>query len=106
MSYRFHSKAASDVLMLEPAGSKVLNVIGLPPAPRGLIAVDFMPAAILALETAIRREQLMQADQHVTDEDAGDEQADQNVSLRQRAWPLLDMMRRASTAGEVIVWED
>ena len=30
--------------------------------------------------------------------------APKGVSLRQRVWPLIDMMRRCAEADEVIVW--
>ena len=104
MTYRFRSKATGDVLMLGPAGDSVLSAIGLAPAARGIIEPQAMPAAISAVEAAIAREEsLRPADRTAADAQAP--QADSEaVSLRQRAWPLVEMMRRAHAAGEAIVW--
>jgi hypothetical protein len=105
MLYKFKSKAAGDLIMLEPNGRRVLEIIGKDAQPKGIILPDQMPAAISALETAIAREE---ADQKVLEEDArGNGQtaprAD-SVSLRQRAVPFLDMLRRSQKAGKEIVW--
>lgn len=106
MIYRFHSKAAGDVVMLGAAGDAVLNAMGMAPAAKGIIEPPAMPAAIGALEAAMARDDALQrpgraADTEVPRPDDGD--ADP-VSLRQRAWPLLEMMRRAHATGEPVVW--
>lgn len=104
MTYRFQSKAAGDVLMLGPDGDKVFNAMGREPAAQGIIAPDAMPSAIRAIEAALAQEESQQpVGRAVADarqaEDGGDA-----VSLRQHAWPLMEMMRRAHAAGEAIVW--
>ena len=57
MLYRFKSKNMGDVIMLEPNGRQVLEIIGKTPSPRGIILPEQMPAAIEALEAAIRLEE-------------------------------------------------
>src|SRR5438128_398173 len=37
MLYKFKSKAAGDLIMLEPNGRRVLEIIGKDPAPKGII---------------------------------------------------------------------
>jgi hypothetical protein len=105
MLYKFKSKAAGDLIMLEPNGRQVLQIIGKDPAPKGIIEPGQMAPAILALESAIAREEAEQ-------KTAGDEaqargekpvRAD-GISLRQRAVPFVDMLRRSEKAGEDIVW--
>lgn len=101
MLYKFKSKAAGDLIMLEPNGRQVLQIIGKDAGPKGIIEPDQMPAAIAALEAAIAQEE---ADRKAA---AGDDAAPgkgDGVSLRQRAVPFIDMLQRASKAGKEIVW--
>ena len=105
MLYKFKSKAAGDLIMLEPNGRQVLQVIGKQPDAKGIIEPAQMAAAILALESAMAREE---ADQKKADPDAqatGEKAARADgISLRQRAVPFIDMLRRAEKAGQDIVW--
>ena len=105
MLYKFKSKAAGDLIMLEPNGRRVLEIIGKDPQPKGIIEPDQMPAAITALEAAMVQEE---ADQRaLLDEAKANGQTPprfEAVSLRQRAVPFLDMLRRCHKAGSEIVW--
>jgi hypothetical protein len=105
MLYKFKSKAAGDVIMLEPNGRRVLEIIGKDTGPKGIILPDQMPPAISALEAAIAKEE---ADQKALIEEAkakGEVPPKfDGVSLRQRAVPLLDMLRRCEKARAEIVW--
>ena len=105
MIYKFKSKATGDLIMLEPNGRRMLEIIGKDPAPAGIIQPAQMPAAVLALEAAIAREE---ADRKAAvDEARGTGHVlptFPDVSLRQRAVPFLDMLRRGSQAQTDIVW--
>lgn len=107
MLYKFKSKAAGDLIMLEPNGRRVLQIIGKDPGPQGIVLAAEMPAAIRALEAAIEREE---ADQRAAAEAARAEgrearaSGEEAVSLRQRAKPFIDMLRRCEAAGKEIVW--
>lgn len=105
MLYKFKSKAAGDLIMLEPNGRRVLQIIGKDPGPKGIILPEDMPAATKALEAAIAQEE---ADHKAAIEEAkqrGEEPPRFDaISLRQRAVPFLDMLRRCSQAGKEIVW--
>ncbi len=105
MLYKFKSKAAGDLIMLEPNGRRVLEIIGKDPQPKGIILPEDMKAAVTALEAAIAREE---ADQKaLADEAIANGQTPpkfDGVSLRQRAVPFLDMLRRCDKAGQEIVW--
>ena len=100
MIYKFKSQAAGDVIMLKPNGDHVLRIIGKEPGPRGIITLAEMPAAIAALEAAIRRE--AHADKEPRDDDVP--AAEERVSLQQRAWPLVEMMKEAHAGKADIVW--
>ncbi len=105
MTYLFQSKAAADVLMLDPAGDSVLAAMGLKPTAKGIIEPDQMLAAITAIEAAIALEDsLRPSELDMPLKATADPDEREPVSLRQRAWPLIDMMRRAHAAGTYVVW--
>lgn len=105
MLYKFKSKAAGDVIMLAANGEQVLRILGREPAPKGILEVADMPAALAAIEAAIldaeqaRRE--AEADAAAQGKALPPREA---VTLRQRAWPLAEMIKRAHAAKAVIVW--
>lgn len=101
MLYKFKSKAAGDLIMLEPNGRQVLQIIGKDPAPKGIIEPPQMDAAIQALEAAVAREEADQKQAEAAGEKAVRADA---ISLHQRVVPFIDMLRRARKAGEDIVW--
>jgi hypothetical protein len=105
MLYKFKSKAAGDLIMLEPNGRRVLQIIGKDAAPKGIILPEQIPGAIEALEAAVARDE---ADQQAQADEAKAKGETppraEAVSLRQRAIPFLDMLRRCQKAGEEIVW--
>lgn len=105
MLYKFKSKAAGDLIMLEPNGRRVLQIIGKDPGPTGIIEPHQMAGAITALEAAIASEE---AEQKAAIEEAqarGEVPARfEGISLRQRAVPFMDMLRRCAQADREIVW--
>jgi hypothetical protein len=102
MLYKFKSKAAGDVIMLGPNGDQVMRILGRDPAAKGIIEVAAMPAAIVALEAAIAAAETAAATPAAAG--APESPGADRISLRQRAWPLIEMMKRAHDAGEPIVW--
>ncbi|NBW79922.1 MAG: DUF1840 domain-containing protein [Betaproteobacteria bacterium] len=114
MIYKFKSRATADVLMLQPVAERLLQLIGkTTPAPTGIITLEQALHAIAALEEAILREET--PDPNPKDKafgaaapkelGAGQDQAEgQHVTLRQRATPLIQMLRRAHKAGQPVVW--
>jgi hypothetical protein len=103
MIYKFRSKAAGDVVMLGANGDQLLRALGREPAAKGIIEVAAMPAAIAALERAVADEEARGAGDE--NDNAGDEtHTTRGIGLRQRVWPMVEMMRRSQTAGEPIVW--
>lgn len=98
MLYKFKSKNAGDVIMLEGNGRRLLEVIGKDAGPTGIILADQMPAAIKALQDAIALEESR-------DEDPGDNAVQGDVlGLRQRAMPFIDMLQRNHKAGTDVTW--
>jgi len=105
MLYTFRSKAAGEVIMTGPIGDEVLRIIGKEPASRGVIEPAMMPAAILAIGEAIAHEEAEppQSEADSTEEDA-DRLRDERVTLRQRAWPFVEMLKRAHAEHAEILW--
>ena len=100
MIYKFKSKATADLIMLGPNGDQLLRLIGREPAAKGIIEPQTMFGAIADLQQAVASEEARR------DEAAGAAAAAaaDKVGLRQRVWPMIEMMKRAQAAGEPIVW--
>jgi hypothetical protein len=101
MIYKFKSKAAGDVIMLGPTGDRILRAAGREPAAKGIFEVTDMPALESAIERAIEADDAARASAAA---DADVAPAAEAISLRQRAWPLVEMLRRCHAAGHPIVW--
>lgn len=100
MLYKFKSKNAADVIMLEVTGRQMLEIIGKDAGRTGIILVDQMPAAITAIEAAVASEDKRAkeaVEQGVTPDT--DEPA-----LRQRAVPFIDLLRHCHQDGNDITW--
>lgn len=105
MNYLFKCKAAGDVLMTGPVGDRILRIIGKEPGVAGIIEAAALPAAMQAIEQAVLLEQRNDAGPDRFSQAAGRMSEELvEVSLRQRAWPLLEQMKAALRAGEAIVW--
>lgn len=110
MLITFHSKTVAEVLMLSPHAAPLLRAAGklsgdtIPT--RGVISVDQLPGAIASLEAAIKAEGPLAPEKDDYDNDEPPTAAMAlPVALQQRAFPLLDMMRRSLADGQDITWE-
>ena len=106
MIYKFKSKSAGDVIMMGPTGDQLMHLLGRQPAPKGIIESVDMPAAIQALEQAVAADEQGRAEDEAEAAAKGEKLAPREgaVSLRQRVWPLVDMMKRSHAHGHDIVW--
>lgn len=96
MLYKFKSKEAGDVIMLEGNGRQILEIIGKDPGPRGIILPEQMPAALAAIDAAIAQEK-------ANAQEAGAAHPE-GVSLQQRALPFIQMLQVNHKAGQDVVW--
>lgn len=103
MIYKFKSKATGDLIMLGPNGDQMLKLLGREPAPKGIVDVDQLAAAVAALRAAVRDAEAQARTQaeEGQEEEAPDRHA---VSLRQRLWPVIEMFERALEARQPVVW--
>ena len=99
MLYKFKSRAAADLVMLESVGRRLLEVLGREPVDKGIFEAPDLPALMQRLEQAIEQEE---AEREAKAQ--GQTIRRPEVSLRQRLWPMREMMRRSHAEGQPIVW--
>ena len=127
MLYKFKSRSTADLILLEPQGRRLLQIIGKEPGKTGIVTVAQIPSAIEALESAVLAEERQAAAQQEAaaaaarqaqaqeggdndndndneSEDNADGQRSEFVSLRQRAAPFIEMLRRSAEGGHDVVW--
>ena len=105
MIYKFKSKAAADVIMMGPNGDALLRAIGREPAPKGIIEPAACGPSIAAIEQALRADEAARAEAEAEAAARGDTlPAREGVALRQRLWPMVEMLKRAGAANEPVVW--
>ena len=127
MLYKFKSRSTADLILLEPQGRRLLQIIGKEPGKTGIVTVAQIPSAIEALESAVLAEERQAAAQQEAaaaaarqaqaeeggdndndndneSEDNADGQRSEFFSLRQRAAPFIDMLRRSAEGGHDVVW--
>ncbi|MDR1461844.1 MAG: DUF1840 domain-containing protein [Azoarcus sp.] len=113
MLLSFKSKAGANVIMFGDVAGRLLGVIGKDAGEaKGIVTVEQLPEAISRLQAAIDAERAQQnaksAAEREAEEDAereaGRSGMTASVDLAQRAWPLLDLLRRAQAGGVPVVW--
>lgn len=117
MIYEFKSRATGSVIMTRAVAEWILQIIGKTPGRTGIITVDQMPGAVDALNRAIAQEkEQLRAERRAMESVApasapasGAEKTDAEddpypVSLAQRAFPFIDLLKEAHRAGKDITW--
>jgi hypothetical protein len=120
MIYQFETQAGGRITYTDVVGAQLLHIIGKQPGPRGVITVEEIPAALRALEAAVQRDREMTLEQrrelepHATEEkrrgdprDPGRDDGREReppVSLGQRAFPFIDLLKHALNVKEDVTW--
>ena len=122
MLYKFKSRATADLILLEPQARRLLHIMGKDPAASGIVTAAQIPQAVAALEAAVLAEERQAAEQQAAaaartkegsegrndsadeGEDGDAQRSSEFVSLRQRAAPIIDMLRRSAEGGHDVVW--
>lgn len=105
----FKSRAASNVLMFSEHVLTIMQVIGraypdgLPE--RGVITYKQLADAIGALEQAMDTDRQKAQSDATADDDEPVHPIAEPVSFRQRAWPLLTMLKASEEAETDVMWE-
>jgi hypothetical protein len=105
----FRSKAAAEIFMFAETAQRMLQIIGKDDAQRGVIrgadvaiALQRLQDAVDAEKSALRDAQARQQDGERRGE-AGTESLPP-ITLGQRAFPLLEMLRAADRKGVDVTW--
>lgn len=105
MLYRFKSKAGADVIMMADSADSVLRLMGREPAPQGILEAAALSGLVHALEAGVAADEAQFQRAVDNAKAAGDAvPRRQGVSLRQRAWPLRELMQRSAKEGTDVVW--
>ena len=103
MLITFHSDAYADITMFGEVGTRLLKLMGHSGSVPGAIKAPDVPAALDRLTTAVSEqgdEPLGQA----PDEDDPEAPKQPVVSLRQRAFPLLELLKAAAENDSDVTW--
>lgn len=106
MTYTFKSQATGDLLMLTKPAQQILELVGKDPSKPGIIDVHEIAGAITALQKAIDAEKNRAKAMPKANEAAQADMQEANIpiSLEQRAWPFIEMLKAAQSAGKPVVW--
>jgi hypothetical protein len=104
----FRSKAAGEIFMFAETARRIFEILGRPEAPRGVITAEQVPESLRRLVDAVDEEkaQLKAAQQEA---DLADKQGDvreqqRPITLGQRAFPLIEMLRAAEKKKVDVTW--
>ena len=102
----FRSKVAGDIVMFAENARRIFEIIGRPESARGVITAEQVPDALNRLTAAVDEEKAQQTAASGNDEADGGTGVPQarGVTLSQRAFPLLEMLRAAQRKNADITW--
>lgn len=103
--YRFKSRETGDLVMLQPHGRRILEVLGKDHDGPGIIQPAEMAAAVQALRAAAEAEEAEQ--QRLKDEAQARGEVPpefDQVNLRLRSVPFIEMLQRCEKAQVDMVW--
>lgn len=109
MLFKFKSKNTGDIIMLQTHAQQILTILGRDAesvaSGRGIVQAEQIPAALVALQEAIVAEETAR-EAAIAEALANNEPTPvfAEVSLRQRAQPFTEMLRRCETDGDDVVW--
>lgn len=104
----FRSKAAGEIFMFAETARRIFEILGRPESERGVVTADQVPEALHRLEAAVEQEKV-QLKAAAEQADRADRQGDESVqpravTLGQRAYPLLEMLRAAQKKHVDVTW--
>lgn len=105
MAIKFKSQATGDLVMVQATARAVLGLLGKSADEPGILEPADMPMALTILRGASDEVPKNTPDDDEQDEDRPEPPfAEEPVSLRKHAYPLVLMIERAHAAGKPIVW--
>jgi hypothetical protein len=106
MLVTFRTKAYADITMFGDVAKQLLELMGHSGTVPSAIKANDVPAALARLETSIARHQTApSSDVPEVDHGRDDYDAPRTVSLSQRAFPLLELLRAAAAKNADVMWD-
>lgn len=103
MLITFHTDAYADITMFGEVGKKLLHMMGHSGTVPGAIKAADVPDALTRLSAAVAEQGEEPLGEAQQDDDA-DGARQPVVSLRQRAYPLLELLRAAAGEDCDVTW--
>jgi len=105
----FRSKAAGEIFMFAETTRRILEIIGRPDASRGVITAEQVPEALSRLVAAVEQEKAQAREAAAAaeqDDRRGKEgaAAEAPITLGQRTFPLIEMLRAAQKRQVDVTW--
>jgi hypothetical protein len=105
----FRSKAAGEIFMFAETARRIFEILGRPDAPRGVITAAQVPEALQRLSAAVEQEKAdLQAAAAAARQDDrrgdGEGAAPAAITLGQRTYPLIEMLRAADKKRVDVTW--
>lgn len=113
MLYKFKSKAAADLIMLEADARRLLKIMQGEPQIKGIVTVEQLPEVVARLQAAVHeeeqrfkaaQEQRLQAVEQGEDTSAFERETEPVIRLAQRAQPMLQMLHRCAQEQQELYW--
>jgi hypothetical protein len=99
MLVNFTCKSHADITMFGDVAKRLLQIIGHSGTIPGALRPRDIPEAIERLKRAIEAEAEAQQDE------GDDDDENRKVSLSQRAWPLIDLLKSAHENDAMVMWD-
>ena len=99
MLVRFRSDAG-DMVMFGDVAATLLKMMGQTGSIPGAILAADIPAALARLQDAVHAQRDAQSARRTNDD------SEPPVSLRQRAFPLIELLQRAIARNADVIWEE
>lgn len=115
MLVRFHSSCAGSVLLFDYVATELLKLMGMSGTVPGAVLAAQVPAALKRLTAAVKSEDgdriprppaAAGERKRAGKDDDEVEQQTSGITLRRRAYPLIEMLQTAADEECDVVWED
>jgi hypothetical protein len=104
----FRSKAAGEIFMFAETARRIFDILGRSEAPRGVITAEQVPDALRRLVDAVEQEKAdikaAQQEADLADKQGDGSVRERPVTLGQRAYPLIEMLRAAQKKNVDVTW--
>ena len=106
MLVTFRTKAYADITMFGDVAKQLLELLGHSGTIPSAIKAEDVPAALARLESGLEQRTAAEAaDEPEGDRGRDDYDAPRRVTLFQRAWPLLELLRAAAANKADVTWD-